>query len=163
MLYPYPVFPWQTPYPILPSLCFCEGAPQPTLPPDSLPEHEHSSMLEHQAFTGPRNSTSIDVRQGYPLLHMLVEPWVPPCVFFGWWFNSWELWGVWLVDIVVFPMGLQTPSAPSFLPLVPPLESPTLSKGWLQASTSLLVRFWQSLSGDNYIRPLSASTSWHQE
>jgi hypothetical protein len=23
---------------------------------------------------------------------------------FGWWFSPQELWGVWLVDIVVFPM-----------------------------------------------------------
>ena len=35
--------------------------------------------------------------------------------------------------------------------------------GWLGASTSVLVRLWQSLSGDGYIRLLSASTSWHQK
>jgi hypothetical protein len=23
---------------------------------------------------------------------MQLEPWVPPCVFFGWWFSPWELW-----------------------------------------------------------------------
>jgi hypothetical protein len=28
---------------------------------------------------------------------------------------SWELWGVWLVDIVVLPMKLKTPSAPPVL------------------------------------------------
>jgi hypothetical protein len=28
---------------------------------------------------------------------------------FGWWFSPWELWGYWLVHIVVPPMGLQTP------------------------------------------------------
>ena len=27
----------------------------------------------------------------------------------GWWFSSWELLGVWLVDTVVLPTGLQTP------------------------------------------------------
>jgi hypothetical protein len=37
------------------------------------------------------------------------------------WFKTWELWRVWLVDIVVFSMGLQTPSAPSVLSLTPPL------------------------------------------
>jgi hypothetical protein len=26
-----------------------------------------------------------------------------------------------------------------------------------------LVRIWQSLSGDSYIKLLSASTSWHQQ
>jgi hypothetical protein len=35
----------------------------------------------------------------------------------GWWFNLWELWGVWLVDIVVLPMVLQTYSSSSVLSL----------------------------------------------
>jgi hypothetical protein len=43
------------------------------------------------------------------------------CVISGWWFSPWELWGVWMVDIVVLPIGLQTPSAPSGLSLTPPL------------------------------------------
>jgi hypothetical protein len=30
----------------------------------------------------------------------------PPCVLFGWWFSSWELWGIQLVDTVVLPMWL---------------------------------------------------------
>ena len=37
----------------------------------------------------------------------------------GWWFSPWEL----LVDIVVLPMELQSPSAPSVLPLNLPLGS----------------------------------------
>jgi hypothetical protein len=41
-------------------------------------------------------------------------------VYSGWWFSTWELWGVWLVDTVVLPMGLQTLSAPSVLSLIPP-------------------------------------------
>jgi hypothetical protein len=36
-----------------------------------------------------------------------LEPWVPPCVLFGWWFSPRELWSYWLVHIVVPPMGLQ--------------------------------------------------------
>jgi hypothetical protein len=40
---------------------------------------------------------------------MQLEPWVPPCVFFGWRFSPRELWRYWLVHIVVPPMGLQTP------------------------------------------------------
>jgi hypothetical protein len=35
--------------------------------------------------------------------------------------------------------------------------------GWLQALVSVLVRIWQSLSGDSHIRLPSASTSWHQQ
>ena len=27
------------------------------------------------------------------------------CVFLGWWFSPWELWGFWLIDTVVLPMG----------------------------------------------------------
>jgi hypothetical protein len=38
--------------------------------------------------------------------------------------GSWGGGGLWLVDVVVLPMGLQTPSAPSVLPLIPPLGSP---------------------------------------
>jgi hypothetical protein len=37
------------------------------------------------------------------------------------------------------------------------------SNGWLQASTSVLVRFWHSLSGNSHTRLLSASASWQQQ
>jgi hypothetical protein len=40
---------------------------------------------------------------------MQLEPWVPLCVLFGWWFSPWEFWGgggYWLVHIVAPPMGL---------------------------------------------------------
>jgi hypothetical protein len=39
---------------------------------------------------------------------MQLEPWLPPCILFGWWFSPWVLLQVWLVCIVVLPMGLQT-------------------------------------------------------
>jgi hypothetical protein len=48
--------------------------------------------LGHWAFTGRRESPPIDGRQGHPLLHMQLEPWVSPCVLFGWRFSSWKLW-----------------------------------------------------------------------
>ena len=83
---------------------------------------------------------------------MQLELWVPPCVLFGWWFSLWELWRVWLVDIVL-PMRLQTPSAPSVLSLTPPLGSPC-SVQWLAAS--IHIHLWQSLLGDRYIRLLPA-------
>ena len=54
----------------------------------------HSPTLWHQSLSGPRASPPIDVQQVHPLLHMKMEPWVPPCVLFGWWFSPWELWGV---------------------------------------------------------------------
>ena len=56
------------------------------------------------------------------ILHMQLRPWAPPCVLFGWWFSPWEIWGYWLVHIVVPPMELQTPSAPWVLSLAPSLE-----------------------------------------
>jgi hypothetical protein len=36
-----------------------------------------------------------------------------------------------------------------------------LSNGWLWASTSVFVRHWQNLSGDSYVRLLSAKSCWH--
>ena len=54
---------------------------------------------------------------------------------------------IWLVDIAVLPVGLQTPSAPTFFVLTSPLGSPVQSHGWLQASASVLVRLWKSLLG----------------
>ena len=93
-------------------------SPPPPPAPASWPWH--SSILGHRTFTGPRPSPPIDDLLGHPLLHMQ-EPWVPPCVFFGWRFSPRELWGYWLVHIVVPPMGLQTPSAPWVLSLAPSL------------------------------------------
>ena len=71
--------------------------------------------------------------KGHPLLHMWLEPWVPPCVLLGWWFRPWELW---LVDIVVLSMELQTSSTASVLSLAPPLGTPC-SVQWLPASIRL--------------------------
>jgi hypothetical protein len=65
----------------------------------------------------------------------MAEGMVPPCVLLGWWFRHWELC---LVDIVVLPMGLQTPSAPSVLSLTLPLR--TLSSvQWLAVSIHLCI------------------------
>jgi hypothetical protein len=90
----FPSFTSKTPYPSAPAPLLTN---QPT--PASWPWH--SPTLEHRAFTGPRASSPIDVWLGHPLLHMWLEPWVLPCVLFGWWFSPCELWGYWLVHIVV--------------------------------------------------------------
>ena len=109
MLAPFPSFPSGNPlsHPL-------------SYPPTHTSPPWHSPTLGHQAFTEPRLSPPIDIKQGHPLLHMCLEPWVPPCVLFGWCFSPWELWGVWLVDIAVLPMGMQTLSAPSVRSLTPP-------------------------------------------
>jgi hypothetical protein len=83
-------------------------SPLPLLitPPTPASWPWHSPILGHRTFTGTRASLLIDDRLGHPLLHMQLEQWVPPCVFFGWWFSPRELWGYWLVHIVVPPRGL---------------------------------------------------------
>jgi hypothetical protein len=138
MLYPFLVSAPKIPYP-LPLLLLTN-----LTTPDSWPWH--SPTLGHRTFTEPRASPPTDDQLGHSLLHMKLEPQVPPSVFFGWWFSSRELWRYWLFPIVVPPIGLQTPSAPWGLSL---------------ASTSVYVRHWQSLSEDSDIRLLSASTCWH--
>ena len=68
-----------------------------------------------------------------------------------------------LVDIVVLPMGLQMPSAPSVLSQIPPLGS-SCSVRWLTARIHICIgKTRQSFSGDSYIRLLSANTSWHHQ
>jgi hypothetical protein len=87
--------------------CFYESAPHPT-------NHSYFTALPF-LYNGAWNLhrtkglSSHWCLQGHPLLHMWLEPWVPPCVFFGQWFSPWQLWGVWLIDIVVLPIELQTP------------------------------------------------------
>jgi len=71
-------------------------------------------------------------------LHMQLEPWIPPCVLFVWWSSPWEFWGFWLVNIVVLPIGLQTPSATSVLSLTTPLGTQFLVQ-WLAASIHLCI------------------------
>jgi hypothetical protein len=109
----------------------------PTLPvPQPTHSHSwswHSPILGHRTFRGPRASPPIDNQTGHPLLHMQLEPQVPPCVFFDWWFSPKELWGYWLVHIDVPPMGLQTPSAPYILSLASSLGT-LCSIQWMTVS-----------------------------
>jgi hypothetical protein len=111
-----------------------------------------SPTLRHQTLPGPRASPPIDVRQGHPLLHMQLEPW---------WFNSWELgagggesgWFILLFFLwVANPFSSFSSSSKS-----------SIGNGWLQASASVFVRLWKSLSGDSYIRLLSASPCWYPQ
>jgi hypothetical protein len=59
-------------------------------------------------------------------------------------------------------MGLQSYSALSVLHLNLPVGS-LGSVLWLAVFVPVLVRCWQTLSGNNYTRLLSASTSWCQQ
>ena len=112
--YPCPDFPYENPLSPFPySLPLLPNPPTPTSWP------WYSPTQGYRVFTGPRTSTPIDDWLGHPLQHMQLDPWVPPCVLFSWWFSLWELWGCWLVHNVVPPMGLKTSSAPWVLSLAP--------------------------------------------
>jgi hypothetical protein len=109
-------------------------------------ENKWLSVFNHRWFTHTKSnqnalscsynnwaSPPIDGRLGHPLLHVQLETQVPPCVFFDWWFSPRELWGYWLVHIVVPPMGLQTSSAPWILYLAPSLGT-LCSIQWMAVS-----------------------------
>jgi hypothetical protein len=153
MLSPFQISPLKTSYSPSP-LPLLTNPPIPTFWPC------HCPILGHRTFTGPRASLPIDDQLGHPLLHMQLESKVPPGVFFGWLFSPRELWGYCLVHIVVPPMGLQTPSDPWVLSLAPSFGT-LCSVQWIAVSIYFCIfRHWQSLSGDSYIRLLSASSSW---
>ena len=94
---------------------------------------------------------------------MWLEPWVPPCILFGWWFIPWEHWGNWLVHIVVPPLGLQTPSAPWVLSPAPPLRT-LCSVHWFAISIyfcicqALAESLWKQLYQASASKHLLAST-----
>ena len=111
----------QSPFLVSPLENLPSPSASPCLPSHLLPLAGPGIPLYWGFFTGPRASPPIDDRLGHPLLHMQLEPHVPPCVFFGWWFSPRELWKYWLVHIVVPPMELQTPAAPWILSLAPSL------------------------------------------
>jgi hypothetical protein len=82
----------------------------------------------------------------------------PPCLLFGWWFNLWQFCGVWLVDIVVLPIGLQIPSAPSVLTLTSLIGS-LCSDQWLAVSTCICIS--QALAQPLRELPYQAPVSKH--
>jgi hypothetical protein len=66
--------------------------------------------------------------------------------------------GLWLVDIVVLPMGLQTPSTPSVLSLTSLLGT-LCSVQWLAASIHLCI--CKALAGPLRRQPYQAPVSKH--
>ena len=104
-----------------------------TNPPTPISWPWQSSTLGHSVFTGPRDCPPLEDQLRHPLLHMHLEPLVPPRVLFGWWFSPKELWGYWLVHIVVPPMELKIPSAPGVVSLYPSLGT-LCSFQWMAVS-----------------------------
>jgi hypothetical protein len=88
------------------------------------PTHTHPPTAPASLYSKASNlhvtraSPPIAVRQGHPLLHMYLEPWVSPGTLLGWWSRPWENCVV-RPAYVVLPMGLQSPSAPPVLPPAP--------------------------------------------
>jgi hypothetical protein len=138
----YPLYqpPLPSTYPITPSPaswgCYLTHPPTPTSPP------WHSPTLGHWAFIGPRAAPPIDAQQGHPLLHMRLEPWVPPCVLLGWWFSPWELRGGGFVGwYCCSSYGVANPFS-SFSPFSNSSHwgPHAQCNGWLQASTFVFDR-----------------------
>ena len=154
MFSPFMISPLKTPYPITP-------------PPSH--QQTHLCFLLH-AFPYTGESSLLRTKglyshwwpKGHTLLHMQLEPWVPPGVFIGWWLSLWELWGYWLVYIVVLSTGLQAHSALLVFYLLHWGRRAQFN-GWLRESTSIFLRHWHSFSGDSYMRLWPASTSWHRQ
>jgi hypothetical protein len=112
-----------------------------THPPTPTSLFWNSPTMGHQAFKGPwkglsshwcptRPSSATYAAGGHKSYHLysLAGGLVPGC----------SEGPVWLVDIVVLPMGLQTTLAPLVLSLIPPLES-LCSVQWLAASIHLCI------------------------
>jgi hypothetical protein len=126
MLSPFLVSPPRTPYALLPTPC-SPTHPLP-LPGPVITLYWCIQPLQDQ---GPLLSLMSD-----KAILCDICSWshgVPPCVLFGWWFSSWELWRYWLVHTVVPPMGLHIPSAPWVLSLSPSLGT-LCSIQWLAVS-----------------------------
>ena len=114
------------------SPCFYEDVPTPTHPLQpqhpGIPLNWGNKTSQNQGLFPP-----IDAEQCHSLLHMRLKTWVSLCGLIRWWFSPGSSGGIWLVYIVVLPMGLQTPSASLVFPLTPPLGSPCFVQ-WLAAS-----------------------------
>ena len=150
LISPYPDFMRMFPHPPTHSCLHAHAFPSTGV--SSL--HRTKDLSSHWCLTRPSSTTYAAGAMG-PYLYSLVGSLVPGS--YG---------GVWLVDIIVLSMDLQTPSALSVLFLTPPLGTPlgTLySVQWLAANIHMFVRLWQRLSGDSYIGLLSACNSWYPQ
>jgi hypothetical protein len=134
---PFQVSPSENPYPISPPPASIEGSP-PSNHPGPTFQPWHSPTVGHRISSGPRASPSTDVQQGHPLPQMQPEPWVAPCVFFGWFSSPLELQGFWLVDTLAPFMRLQIPLASS-VPSPTPPSGNSSSVQWLASSICLCV------------------------
>jgi hypothetical protein len=129
-VFPFPGLPFRTTLSQSPPPASISGC-SPTHPPTSIFPPWHSPTLRHQTLSGPRASPPTDVQQGYPLPHMWPAPWVPPCVFFGWWSSSWGLQGSSLLTLLLPPWGCNPPQLLQSLLQLLHWGPRAQSNGWL--------------------------------
>jgi hypothetical protein len=122
MLSPFLISPLKIPYPIPPPPASMRVVPPPI---HSIPL-PYSGIPLHWGIKSSQNQEPLLPLMSHKAILYYIFGWRHGFLF-GWWFSPWELWGVWLVDIVVPPMKLQTPSASSVLSLTLPLGNPMLS------------------------------------
>jgi hypothetical protein len=161
-VFPFPGLPFRNTLSHLPPPCLYESAPQPTHPLLSiLPGIPLHWGIEHPQGQGPLllmcnrpSSATYAARAMGPSIYIL---WLvvqfPGALGWGGGGGSGRL-------SHLFPLwGCKSPQLllQSLLQLLH-LEPSAQSNGWLRASASVFVKFWQSLSGDSHIRLLSAST-----
>jgi hypothetical protein len=145
---PFPGFPSKNPL----SLPHSTNPPSPA----SWPWHSPILGIEPSQDQGPL----FPLITNYAILcYIQLEPWVPPRVFFDWWFSPRELWGYWLIHSVVPPIGMQTPSGPWLLHW----GSCGPSKGSYEHSPLCLSGTGRASQGDSYIRLLSTGFCWRPQ
>ena len=77
------------PHPASPSSTFGSKRVLPR-PPSYCTMLQHPPTLGHKTSSGPRTSPPIDVREGHPLLHMYLEPYILPSTLLSWWSSPWK-------------------------------------------------------------------------
>ena len=159
MLYPFPVSPLETPYPILclpasmsdfPDPCTHSHLPALAFPYiEALSLHRTKGFSSHWCLTRPFSATYMAGAMGPSMctLRLVVLSLGALEGLVGWY--------------CCFSYGLKNPFS-SFSSFSNSSLGTPYSNQWLAASIHLCIcQLWQSLSEDRYIRLLSISTSWH--
>ena len=155
MLSPFLVCPLKTPIP--------SHLPQLTNPASPASSSWNFPTLGYQVFTGPMAFPPIDDLQGHPLLHMQLNPWVPPCVSYVWWLVPGSSGGTGKFISFLLIWGCKPLQLLGYFLQLFHWRPCAQSNGWLKATTSVFVRNWHSLSIDSYMRILSVSACWHPQ
>jgi hypothetical protein len=124
---PFPGFFPGNPLSNSPTPCFYEGVSPTHSPTHPLAPYCPGIPL-HWGIKPSQDQWLLLPMMHYKAIHWYIWGWSHGFlhVYSGWWFSPWEIWGVWLVEVVL-PMRLQNHLAPSDFSITPPVEDPTLS------------------------------------